>query len=219
MINPNKEKINARDCECWLIDQIQWMEFLNKYHLQGSTSKNKNNIYYWLFYKWELVEVMSFWEPRYNKKYQYELLRLCSHSNYYIIWWASKLFKHFIEKHNPASVISYCDMSKFDWSVYISLWFTLLKSWKPSKHWYYNQINTEYKHTLEKELWHNISKPPINKRHITDNYLRQRWFDQLFWDLYWTHWKWTSNNELMIAHWFLEVYDVWQNTYVRTSQK
>ena len=49
------------------------------------------------------------------------------------------------------------------------------------------------------------------KQHITDNLLRQRGFDQLFETNYG---KGTSNEELMIMHGFIEVYDCGQLTYV-----
>ena len=63
---------------------------------------------------------------------------------------------------------------------------------KPSKHW------VHYK----------------NLQHITDNLLRQRGFDQLLGDKYGTFGKGTSNDELMLSHGFVEVYDCGQSTYV-----
>lgn len=198
LIEDNKKRIYARECECVYLDYEQWNDFFNNYHLQNWTQKNKNDIYLWLTYKWNLVMVISFWKPRYNNNYEWEILRLCTHKDYSIIWWASKIFKHFIEITNTNSVISYCDMAKFSWKVYEQLWFNLLKRNQPSKHWLY--------------IWNNKN----NKRiHITDNYLRQRWFDQTIWKYFGTYWKWTSNVELMRSVWYVEIYDCWQATYVR----
>ena len=142
-----------------------------------------------LFYNNKLVEVMTFGKPRYNSKYEWELLRLCSVFDYNIIGGASKLFSYFIEKYNPKNIISYCDNSKFNGNVYKILGFKLLSYGNPSKHWY--NMKT--------------------KQHITDNLLRQRGYDQLFNTNYG---KGSSNKELMIQNGFVEIYDCGQSTYI-----
>lgn len=185
MLKP-KEKIYARNLDCKEIDQEQATDFLEKYHLQGSCRGQKVRV--GLFYNDQLVEIMTFGKPRYNKKYEWELLRLCSHSDYKIIGGANKLFKHFLIDYKPRTIISYCDNSKFDGDVYNVLGFKLLDYGKPSKHWY--NVKT--------------------KQHITDNLLRQRGFDQLFGTNYG---KGTSNNDLMIENGFVEVYDSGQSIY------
>lgn len=193
LLEENKEWIYARKCEVKQIEYNEAHDFFEKYHLQWDTKKDKNNIYIWLYYNNELVECMSFWKPRYNSKYEWEILRLCSHKDYKVMWWANKIFKHFLKLTNTDSIISYCDMSKFDWKVYEQLWFKLLKWNTPSKHWY---------------------SPKWENKHITDNLLRQRWYDQLFWANYW---KWTSNEELMKQNGYVEIYDCWQATFVRNK--
>ena len=192
LLDDNKEVIYARKCEVKQIEYNDCHQFFEDYHLQWDTLKNKDNVYIWLYYDDELVECMSFWKPRYNKKYEWEILRLCSHKDYRVVGWADRIFKHFLSLINTNSVISYCDMSKFDWKVYEQLWFKLLKWNAPSKHWY----------------------NPKTTQHVTDNLLRQRWFDQLFWTSYG---KWTSNNELMKQAWFVEIYDCWQATFIRNK--
>lgn len=61
---------------------------------------------------------MSFGKPRYNKNYECELLRLCTKNGYAVVGGAEKLFSYFVKTHNPKSVISYCDLSKFMGNVY-----------------------------------------------------------------------------------------------------
>lgn len=185
MLKP-KEKLYARKLDCKEISQEEATDFLEKHHLQGSCRGQKVRV--GLFYNDELVEIMTFGKPRYNKKYEWELLRLCSHSDYKIVGGANKLFKHFLIDYKPQSIISYCDNSKFDGDVYNVLGFKLLDYGKPSKHWY--NVKT--------------------KQHITDNLLRQRGFDQLFGTNYG---KGTSNNDLMIENGFVEVYDSGQSIY------
>lgn len=186
MLKP-KEKLYARNLDCKEIEQEEATDFLEKYHLQGSCRGQKVRI--GLFYNDELVEIMTFGKPRYNKKYEWELLRLCSHSDYNIIGGANKLFTHFLIDYNPQTIISYCDNSKFDGDVYKVLGFKLLDYGKPSKHWY--NMKT--------------------KQHITDNLLRQRGFDQLFKTNYG---KGISNRDLMIENGFVEVYDSGQSIYL-----
>ena len=136
---------------------------------------------------------MTFGKSRYNKHYEFELLRYCSSKA--VIGGANKIFKYFIGNYNPKSIISYCDLSKFNGDVYTKLGF--IKSTRkviPSRHWYSIK----------------------DKRHITDNLLRQQGFDRLFNTNYG---KGTSNEELMREHNYLEVYDCGQQTYMWKNTK
>lgn len=201
MLFTNKMKIGARSCQIKELSYEVSSAFLNKYHLQNSTKKNINDIYLWLYYKWDLIEVMVLWTPRNykaKKKYQWEILRLCTHKDYIVIWWANKLFNYFIKKWNPSAVISYCDFSKFTGNVYLQMWFRFLWLNKPSWHWRYIK-NRKY----------------TKLYHITWELLRAKWFDNLLWKFFWCYWKWTSNKELMEKHWYVLIYDCWQATYVR----
>jgi len=183
-----KTQIYARQCNIKeLKDDDEYRNFINTNHIQGYCKGNK--IILGLYYNNELVELMSFGTPRYNKKYKYELLRLCSKANYAVVGGTNKLFKYFINHYDPENIISYCDNAKFAGDIYKQLGFCLKSSGKPSKHWY--NMKT--------------------KQHITDNLLRQRGYDQLFNTNYG---KGTSNEELMLQNGFVEIYDCGQSTYV-----
>lgn len=184
----NKEKVQARKCEVKEIDKKVAKEFLENYHLQGSTREIK--FAYGLFYKGELVEVMTFGKPRYNKNYEYELLRLCTAPVISVAGGAGKLLNFFEEQVKPKSIISYCDLSKFNGEVYEKIGFELEDRTLPAKHWY----------------------NPKTKRHITDNLLRQRGFDQLHGA---TFGKGTSNEELMKENGYVEIYDCGQLVFVK----
>lgn len=178
-----RPKVYARKCECRCITNKMQKEFTHNYHLQGAVNAS---IAVGLFHEDTLISVMTFGKPRYNKKYQYELLRYCS--NYHVVGGAEKLFTYFIQHYNPESIISYCDDSKFIGDVYKNLGFTHIAT-NIGKHWY------------------NMS----TQKHVTDNLLRQRGFDQIFGTSYG---KGTSNEELMLANKFVEIYDAGQSTYV-----
>lgn len=64
----DKELIYARNCEVRVITQQTANEFLNTHHLQSSVTGQK--ICIGLYYENQLIEVMTFGTPRYNKKYQ-----------------------------------------------------------------------------------------------------------------------------------------------------
>lgn len=178
-------RIGARQCRLTVIDKQTADEFIDKYHLQGAVRNTSEA--YGLYFNNQLVQVMTFGAPRYTKKHDFELLRLCTHPDYAISGGAEKLFKYFVSLHPGCSIISYCDSAKFSGDVYTRLGFNLDHASAPAKIW-------------SKE----------NKK-ITDNLLRQRGYDQLFNANYG---KGTSNEELMLEHGWLPVYDCGQEVYV-----
>lgn len=181
-----RTRIYARDCEVREVDVSSAKSFIEENHIQRYA---KDSIRLALIYDNKIVSIMTFGTPRYNKKYQYELIRYCS--SYNVIGGAERLFKNFIKLYNPESVISYCDQSKFDGKTYEKLGFSL-QDVSISKHWVSMKTG----------------------RHITDNLLRQRGFDQLFGLEYGCYGKGTSNEDLMLKHNFVVVYDAGQATYI-----
>lgn len=177
----NKKPIYARKCKLVEIDLKTADAFINDNHIQGNARGAK--YCYGLIYEGELVQVMTFSKSRYNKNYEWELLRLCTLQNKTVIGGASKLFKHFVKNIDPKSIISYCDRAKFSGRVYAQIGMNLHHISPPTKVW---------------------SK---DDKYITDNLLRQRGYDQLFNANYG---KGTSNEELMIKNGWLPVYDCGQ---------
>lgn len=197
----DNKTIYARKCTLREINYDEAHIFLEKNHLQNDTVKNKNNIYIWLYFQWELVEMMSFWKPRYSKWYKYEILRLCTAIWYRVIWWASKIYKYFLKLANPESVISYCDIWKFDWKVYEQLWFKLEKEFL----WLHREF------MKAKKIW-----CPF---HLTNKLVEEVSFDKLLWKYFWTFGKGTDNSELLIQHWYVPIYDAGQRKYIRHKEK
>ena len=179
-----KEAVYARKCTVDKVDKQTADKFTAEHHISGKCNGQKEN--YGLYYKGELIQVMTFGKPRYNKKYDWELLRLCSKSNVKVLGGASRLFAAYLVEHEDESVISYCDLSKFNGSVYETIGMELSHVTSPAKIW---------------------SKG--NKK-VTDNLLRQRGYDQLFGTCYG---KGTSNEQLMLDNGWLPVYDCGQKVY------
>lgn len=184
MLKPRKT-IYARNCQIYYVKKAYGDEFLRKYHLQGTC--RGQGIYAGLVYDGELIQLMTIGRPRYTKKYQAELLRLCTKPGYTVVGGASKLFKWIINTYEIESIISYCDRSKFKGDVY-------------------EKIGMKLDHiTPPQEVWSYFD------RKITANLLRQRGFDQLFGTDFG---KGTSNEELMLLHGWVPVYDCGQMIYV-----
>lgn len=185
-----RDIVYARNCEVKLVDTLECNQYLMAYHLQGKC--NNQTIRLGLYHDNQLVSLMTFGVARYNKKYEYELLRYCASHN--VVGGAEKLFKYFVDNYKPNSIVSYCDTSKFSGKVYDTLGFTLDTINSPSCHWY----------SVKED------------KHITDNLLRSQGYDRLFKE---SHGKGTSNEELILNRGYLPVYDCGQATYVWYSHK
>lgn len=126
------EKVYGRRCEVHEIDAKLKNEFLQKNHLQN---EDKSKIKLGLFLKNDLMSVMTFGKPRFNKNYEWELIRFANKNNYSVIGGASKLFSFFIKNYNPRSIISYSDRRWGDGKLYEKLNFKFIEHTHPS-YWY-----------------------------------------------------------------------------------
>jgi len=123
------ERIFARNCTIEEIPSKMKSEFLISNHIQGD---DKSLIRLGLFYKKVLVAVMTFGKPRFNKNFQYELIRYCTLLNHSVIGGASKLLNYFLKTYNPESIISYAD-----------------KRWTTSKENLYFKLGFSYSHSSD----------------------------------------------------------------------
>ena len=128
-------KIRAHKCEIHDVDSKTAMQFLDDNHLQG---RCKAKYHYGLFYKNELVSLMTFGKIRQQKKYhedydnKWELLRFCNKLNTTVYGSASKLLNHFINEIKPKTIVSYADKRWSDGNLYIKLGFTHTHDSKPN---------------------------------------------------------------------------------------
>lgn len=115
LFNQVTEKIYARNCMIKQISNSEAAPFNAVTHLQGHRNAQ---ITYGLFYKDQLVQLMSFSRTKYNKNLrndnEWEIIRGCPGSNNIVVGGVSKLFKHFIQDYRPNKVFSYCDFNKFN---------------------------------------------------------------------------------------------------------
>lgn len=186
---PNR--LFARNCRVEYITAEDCGAFMQTNHVQGTVSGQIACL--GLLHEDQLVEAMSFGQPRYSKNYQWELLRLATSNGLQVIGGASKLFTAFVRDVAPESIISYCNLAKFTGTVYKKLGFKHIRDNAPTVWWSRGE-----------------------KKVISNTLLLQRGYDQLFGTNYG---KDTSNEELMLQHHWLPVYDCGQAVYVWTKQR
>jgi hypothetical protein len=145
LLNSVPNKIYGRNCTIKELNPEIYKKFLNENHIQGNVN---SSVKLGLYHKEELVSVMGFGSLRKvlgskSKLGYWEMLRFCSKLNTSVIGGASKLFKHFLDKYKPISVVSYADRSWSIGGLYEILGFTLKSKTKPN--YYYlikkNRIN------------------------------------------------------------------------------
>jgi len=124
------KKYYARKLRIVEIDSKIASQFFEENHLQGNTFAKINLA---LIDNNDIISVMTFSKPRYSKIAQYELIRFASKKFTACVGCAQKLFKHFIEKYQPESVVSYANRRwAFKNNIYQKLGFEFIKESEPN---------------------------------------------------------------------------------------
>jgi len=145
------KRIFARKCEVKEISNIECKKFLNETHLQGyCPSKVKLG----LFCGNKLCAAATFGKSRYNKNYEWELLRYSNDLNSTVVGGLSKLMAHFIKIYCPRSIISYADRR---WSttlnnLYETIGFTYIGNASPNYKYFHlsNNISLKSRNQFQK---------------------------------------------------------------------
>lgn len=184
----NSNKIYARKCKILIMESDEQIKtassFVKQNHMQHDA--RGSILYVGLIYDDQLVQVISMSRSRYDKHYDYEILRMCSKKGYHIIGGSSRLLTYVKNYLDTDSIISYCDAAKFTGTVYRKMGMIHIRDTAPNKIW---------------------SK---RGRYITSNILKARGFDQLFGTDYG---KGADNEKLMIDNGWLPVYDCGQHVF------
>ena len=172
------ERIYARKCIIKELKTTEIKDFLNNNHLQGFINSSIN---LGLYYNNELVSVMTFSKPRFNKNYDYELIRFCNKLNTSVIGSASKLFNYFIKNYNPKSIISYANRRFSNGSIYETLGFKFLRKTEPNYFYFKRNVgilmsrNQFQKHKLKDKL--DIYNPELSEQENMFNNDYRRIYD------------------------------------------
>lgn len=152
LLNVNMTSIYARKCEVVELNNKEKDVFISSNHIQGS---DKSSIRIGLKYNGEIVSVMTFTKSRFDKKVEYEMSRYCNKIFTNVVGGASRLFKYFISKYQPKSIVSYCDRKMFNGTVYDTLGFRFDSNTSPN--YYY----TDYTITLNRMRFQKHKLPKI----------------------------------------------------------
>lgn len=139
----NKTKLYARDTSVVEVNEIIAKDFINENHLQGYTSAEINIA---LYKENNIVGIMTFGMPRFDKEYQYEIIRFCYKSGTSVTGGAQKMLSYFINKYHPTNIVTYSDITKFTGNIYTSLGFKVINITKPNYVW----INTNTNKVLSR---------------------------------------------------------------------
>jgi hypothetical protein len=160
MLKTTGNKIYARKCEIREIKNDTKSNFLNENHMQGNSIDKYR---YGLFYKNELVSVMSFSNLRKslgNKKEEktFELIRFANKNNTNVVGGFSKLLNHFLKEIKPKKIISYADIRwsglDYEKTVYSKNGFKFVDYTKPN-YFYINKkdyLNRTHRFSLRKDV-------------------------------------------------------------------
>lgn len=153
-LNIFDEKIYARKCEIKEVNKEEGEWFLENNHLQGFLN---SKVCLGLYSNDEIVSILTFGNPRFNKEYEWEILRFCNKTNTRVLGGFSKLLKKFLNEYDPKSIITYADLRYGNGEVYEKNGFKRIRRSNPS--YYYlngytmriNRLNYQ-KHLLEDKL-------------------------------------------------------------------
>ncbi len=109
------QRIYARNCNVMLVCNTEAKKFLDENHLQGHC---RSSINIGLYHNETLYSLMTFSKCRFNKNYQWEIIRYCCKKQYNIIGGPSKLLTYFIRNYNPINIISYADRRHSNGNMY-----------------------------------------------------------------------------------------------------
>lgn len=137
-------RIFARNCKINNVPSIDAKSFLDSNHIQGFINGKQLGLYY----KDKLVSIITYGKPRFNKRYDIEILRFCNELNTVVVGGLSKLLSHI----GKGSIISYADRRYSSGNSYLKCGFTNIGESKPSYYYIeglrrYNRINFQ-KHKL-----------------------------------------------------------------------
>lgn len=128
VIGKNVHTIPLNGCTVVKCKEYRAKMFLLENNIQRYAKAQLN---YGLEYNGELVSVMTFAEPRFNKQYDWELVRLCNKLSTSVEGSHDMLLSNFKQEHS-GSIITYSHMGYSSSTIYNQLGFILDCTTKPS---------------------------------------------------------------------------------------
>ena len=119
----------ARNCSVVEISNKESKKFQETNHIQGGVNSKVSVA---LVHNDQVVSLMTFGKSRFNKNYEWELLRFCNKMGYHVPGAASRLLRHFEMRYSPKSIISYADRRWSIGNLYEKLGFVKIGISKPN---------------------------------------------------------------------------------------
>ena len=129
-----EKTLYARKCEVVEISKKEADGLCDKVHMNGSC---RSGVRFGLKYGGTLVGVATFGKPRFNKKFDWEILRVCFMPGFRVIGGVGKLWAAFVKKYCDSGdrVISYANRYWSDGGLYCALGFQNTGSTEPNYVW------------------------------------------------------------------------------------
>lgn len=144
-------KLYARRCSIEKVSNDESEVFLEDNHLQGGIKGQS----YGLHHLGKLVCIAVVGKPRFDKKYNLELLRFCNSRNTIVIGGLSRLVKHALKDQGATSLVTYCDLRYSSGGGYTTAGFRKISNTIPSYYYIidnirYNRLSFQKKYLSEK---------------------------------------------------------------------
>lgn len=146
------KRIYARKCIIKEINSKISKEFLDENHLQGNAYSKYN---YGLYYNNKLVSIITFNRSRYNKDYDFELIRFCNKLNVTVVGGFSKLLNYFRKYHN-GSIISYANRRWSDGNLYNKNGFNFIDITSPNYFYFHKDYILHNRQKFQKHKLQNV---------------------------------------------------------------
>lgn len=127
-LGKSPDKIYARQCKVVEVAPDVAKAFQEDNHLQGSCGAS---VRLGLEFEGQLVSLMTFGKPRYNKDHEWELIRFCNLIFTNVVGAASRLLKNFTRSYG-GDIISYANRRWSDGGLYQKLGFEYIGDSEPS---------------------------------------------------------------------------------------
>ena len=128
------KKLFARKCTVQALTAEQTRVFCEANHVQGSTQAS---VKLGLYHAGELVGCFTAGRSRFDKAFDWEILRICFRKGYRVLGGAGKLLNHFTREHCKAGDLV-CSYTQLDWSsgrLYEALGFAEVRTTLPGYRW------------------------------------------------------------------------------------
>lgn len=114
-----QETFFARKGVIQKVDLPRAKDFLASSHYQGEDSIDSHTLSLGLFFEGDLVSLLCMGKPRFNKEFEWEIIRYTNKLNIKVLGGFSKLYSYFEKNFNPKSVITYANKRLFTGKVYL----------------------------------------------------------------------------------------------------